>query len=183
MGVQWTWDFTWTHLPTRLPCPFPYNPPRYVLWPRIDQKTCLKSIQASGFEPVVVPMRREGDQLVTDVEVGAAGFVGCWAGHRCGGGLLVLWGESREGACCLNAQLAGSELRHIKLPTSAAQWHPDACCGHGTSLPLVRPCIVSTRQLHVTTDTGHPSRSGAARGGCHRLRCDHNQLLCATGGR
>ncbi|EFN58500.1 hypothetical protein CHLNCDRAFT_19872 [Chlorella variabilis] len=36
---------------------------RYVLWPRIDQKTCLKSIQASGFEPVVVPLRLEGDQL------------------------------------------------------------------------------------------------------------------------
>ncbi|PRW56294.1 O-phosphoseryl-tRNA(Sec) selenium transferase [Chlorella sorokiniana] len=41
---------------------------RYVLWPRIDQKTCLKSIQASGFEPLVVPMRLEGDQLVTDLE-------------------------------------------------------------------------------------------------------------------
>jgi len=60
--------------PPACPARSPYNPPRYVLWPRIDQKTCLKSIKASGFEPVVVPMRREGDQLVTDVEVGAAGF-------------------------------------------------------------------------------------------------------------
>ncbi|KAI3436767.1 hypothetical protein D9Q98_006179 [Chlorella vulgaris] len=41
---------------------------RYVLWPRIDQKTCLKAVQASGYEPVVVPMRLEGDELVTDVE-------------------------------------------------------------------------------------------------------------------
>lgn len=41
---------------------------RYVLWPRIDQKTCLKAIQAAGYEPVVLPMRLEGDQLVTDVQ-------------------------------------------------------------------------------------------------------------------
>ena len=40
---------------------------RYVLWTRIDQKTCLKAITAAGYEVVVVPPRREGDQLVTDV--------------------------------------------------------------------------------------------------------------------
>jgi hypothetical protein len=49
---------------------------RYVLWPRIDQKTCLKAVQASGYEPLVVPMRLEGDQLVTDVEVGAGWLPG-----------------------------------------------------------------------------------------------------------
>lgn len=49
---------------------------RYVLWPRIDQKTCLKAVQASGYEPVVVPMRLEGDELVTDVEVGAGWLPG-----------------------------------------------------------------------------------------------------------
>lgn len=43
-------------------------PRRYVLWPRIDQKTCLKCIQAAGFEPVVVPLRQQGDQLGTDME-------------------------------------------------------------------------------------------------------------------
>lgn len=87
------------HNPRSTTC---HSPHRYVLWPRIDQKTCLKSIQASGYEPVVVPMRLEGDQLVTDVEVGGL-LVGCWlqgqltardtsqllpAGHGCGGGLL-----------------------------------------------------------------------------------------------
>lgn len=41
---------------------------RYVLWPRIDQKTCLKCVQAAGYEPVVVPLRLQGDQLCTDVE-------------------------------------------------------------------------------------------------------------------
>ena len=52
------------------PCPLcPALPAcRYVLWPRIDQKTCLKAIQAAGFEPLVIPMRLEGEQLVTDVE-------------------------------------------------------------------------------------------------------------------
>lgn len=40
---------------------------RYVIWPRIDQKTCLKCITAAGFTPIVVPMRLEGDQLVTDM--------------------------------------------------------------------------------------------------------------------
>lgn len=41
---------------------------RYVLWPRIDQKTCLKSITAAGLEVVVLPLELQGDQLVTNVE-------------------------------------------------------------------------------------------------------------------
>lgn len=40
---------------------------RYVIWPRIDQKTCLKCITAAGYEPVVVSMALQGDQLVTDL--------------------------------------------------------------------------------------------------------------------
>ncbi|KAK9794028.1 hypothetical protein WJX73_005919 [Symbiochloris irregularis] len=40
---------------------------RFVIWPRIDQKTCLKAITAAGLEPVVVAMRLQGDELVTDV--------------------------------------------------------------------------------------------------------------------
>lgn len=40
---------------------------RYVLWPRIDQKTCLKAIVAAGLTPVPVPPRLEGDELATDV--------------------------------------------------------------------------------------------------------------------
>lgn len=41
---------------------------RYVIWSRIDQKTCLKSIAAANLVPVVVPLVLQGDQLETDVE-------------------------------------------------------------------------------------------------------------------
>ncbi|GFH15597.1 sep-tRNA:Sec-tRNA synthase, partial [Haematococcus lacustris] len=40
---------------------------RYVVWSRVDQKTCLKAITAAGLQPVVVELLLEGDQLVTDV--------------------------------------------------------------------------------------------------------------------
>ncbi|KAK9810417.1 hypothetical protein WJX72_010391 [[Myrmecia] bisecta] len=39
---------------------------RYVIWPRIDQKTCLKAIISAGLEAVVVANKLEGDQLRTD---------------------------------------------------------------------------------------------------------------------
>ncbi|GBG31312.1 O-phosphoseryl-tRNASec selenium transferase [Hondaea fermentalgiana] len=42
--------------------------PRYVVWPRIDQATCLKCIQTAGFEPIVVPNKRDGDVVCTDLE-------------------------------------------------------------------------------------------------------------------
>ena len=41
---------------------------RYVLWPRIDQKSCLKAISATGLTPVVVENVCTGDELCTDVE-------------------------------------------------------------------------------------------------------------------
>lgn len=43
---------------------------RYVLWPRVDQKTCLKSITAAGFQVVPVAMSRAAgsDELSTDME-------------------------------------------------------------------------------------------------------------------
>lgn len=41
---------------------------KYILWPRIDQKTCFKSMYTAGFEAVVIPMKVQGDQLVTDLE-------------------------------------------------------------------------------------------------------------------
>lgn len=40
---------------------------RKVIWPRIDQKTCLKAIVSAGFEPVVVENVLEGDELRTDL--------------------------------------------------------------------------------------------------------------------
>ncbi|XP_063321243.1 O-phosphoseryl-tRNA(Sec) selenium transferase [Pelmatolapia mariae] len=41
---------------------------RYILWPRIDQKSCFKSMITAGFEPVVVENVLEGDELRTDLE-------------------------------------------------------------------------------------------------------------------
>ena len=43
---------------------------KYVIWPRIDQKSCFKSIITSGFEPVIIENTFEGgngDELRTDV--------------------------------------------------------------------------------------------------------------------
>lgn len=40
----------------------------YVVWSRIDQKTCIKCISAAGYTPIVVPLKLEGDSLVTDVD-------------------------------------------------------------------------------------------------------------------
>lgn len=53
---------------------------KYVIWPRVDQKTCLKAIitagicynvgdERVGFQPLVVENKQEGDELVTDTEV------------------------------------------------------------------------------------------------------------------
>ncbi|XP_035671744.1 O-phosphoseryl-tRNA(Sec) selenium transferase-like [Branchiostoma floridae] len=40
---------------------------KYVLWPRIDQKSCFKAIKTAGFEAVVIENRLEGDELRTDL--------------------------------------------------------------------------------------------------------------------
>ncbi|MFT7806305.1 O-phosphoseryl-tRNA(Sec) selenium transferase [Arapaima gigas] len=41
---------------------------QYIIWPRIDQKSCFKSMVTAGFEPVVVENVLEGDELRTDLE-------------------------------------------------------------------------------------------------------------------
>jgi len=41
---------------------------KFVIWSRIDQKSCFKSIVTAGLEPVVVELKRDGDSLCTDVE-------------------------------------------------------------------------------------------------------------------
>ena len=41
---------------------------KYVIFPRIDQKTCLKSIYTANLVPIDVEPKVEGDELVTDVE-------------------------------------------------------------------------------------------------------------------
>lgn len=40
----------------------------HVIWSRIDQKSCFKAIGAAGFQPIVVQLKRDGDQLTTDLE-------------------------------------------------------------------------------------------------------------------
>ncbi len=40
---------------------------RYVLWPRIDQKTCLKAIASAGLEAVPLALAQHGDELRTDM--------------------------------------------------------------------------------------------------------------------
>ena len=40
---------------------------KYVLWPRIDQKTCLKAVVSAGLEPIVIKNLLLGDQLSTDM--------------------------------------------------------------------------------------------------------------------
>jgi len=39
-----------------------------VLWPRIDQKSCLKAILTAGLTPIPLPLAQDGDELRTDVE-------------------------------------------------------------------------------------------------------------------
>ncbi|XP_006899332.1 PREDICTED: O-phosphoseryl-tRNA(Sec) selenium transferase [Elephantulus edwardii] len=41
---------------------------KYILWPRIDQKSCFKSMITAGFEPVVIENVLEGDELRTDLQ-------------------------------------------------------------------------------------------------------------------
>jgi len=41
---------------------------KYVIWSRIDQKSCFKSILTAGLEPVVIELVRVGDELQTDVD-------------------------------------------------------------------------------------------------------------------
>ncbi|XP_048237415.1 O-phosphoseryl-tRNA(Sec) selenium transferase-like [Haliotis rufescens] len=40
---------------------------KYVIWPRIDQKSCFKSIITAGFQPLVIENQLVGDELQTDV--------------------------------------------------------------------------------------------------------------------
>ncbi|XP_030047106.1 O-phosphoseryl-tRNA(Sec) selenium transferase [Microcaecilia unicolor] len=41
---------------------------KFIIWPRIDQKSCFKSMITAGFEPVVIENVLEGDELRTDLK-------------------------------------------------------------------------------------------------------------------
>jgi len=40
---------------------------QYVLWPRIDQKSCLKAVVAAGLTPIPIENELQGDELRTDL--------------------------------------------------------------------------------------------------------------------
>eukprot|EP00960_Hanusia_phi_P064476 765802-Hanusia_phi.AAC.9 len=39
-----------------------------VIWPRVDQKTCLKSLLAMGLTPIIIDNKLEGDEVVADMD-------------------------------------------------------------------------------------------------------------------
>ncbi|KAI9209895.1 soluble liver antigen/liver pancreas antigen [Polychytrium aggregatum] len=45
---------------------------KYVLWPRIDQRSCLKSIVTAGLIPIVIENILDNDQVTTDLDAVAA---------------------------------------------------------------------------------------------------------------
>ncbi|XP_032079959.1 O-phosphoseryl-tRNA(Sec) selenium transferase [Thamnophis elegans] len=54
---------------------------RYILWPRIDQKSCFKAMVTAGFEPVVIENVLEGDELRTDLQAVEAKILDLGADH------------------------------------------------------------------------------------------------------
>lgn len=42
---------------------------KYVIWPRIDQKTCLKCIITAGYEPIIISNLIKEDELSTNIEL------------------------------------------------------------------------------------------------------------------
>lgn len=41
---------------------------KYVIMPRIDQKSCIKSVVAAGFTPIIIENLLVGDELRTDLK-------------------------------------------------------------------------------------------------------------------
>ena len=39
---------------------------KYVIWSRVDQKSCFKAILTAGLEPVIMSLVKAGDELRTD---------------------------------------------------------------------------------------------------------------------
>jgi len=48
---------------------------KYIIWPRMDQKSCFKAMLTAGCVPVVVELKRVGDELCTDMEAVEAEIV------------------------------------------------------------------------------------------------------------
>eukprot|EP00039_Didymoeca_costata_P007386 m.99126 g.99126 ORF g.99126 m.99126 type:complete len:473 (-) comp13666_c0_seq3:83-1501(-) len=41
---------------------------KYVLWPRVDQKSCFKAICSAGLTPVIIPNKLVGDEIQTNMD-------------------------------------------------------------------------------------------------------------------
>uniref|UniRef100_A0A1B0CW45 O-phosphoseryl-tRNA(Sec) selenium transferase n=1 Tax=Lutzomyia longipalpis TaxID=7200 RepID=A0A1B0CW45_LUTLO len=65
MATGMTLMFTMLHFQRTRKLP---EDPKIVLWSRIDQKSCFKSMTSGGFHPLIIDTIRRGDLLCTDVE-------------------------------------------------------------------------------------------------------------------
>ena len=124
----------------RLPLPWPH---RYIVWSRIDQKTCFKAIITAGFAPLIIELKRKGDALVTDTQAVEVRVVSICDVARAPRRLFELMR-------CAPARFPG--CRRQSLPTVPAPFWPSS--QQHRALPRAR----------VTTSK--PSPVSAARGRC-----------------
>lgn len=141
-----------------------------MLWPRIDQKTCLKSIQASGFEPLVIPMRLVGDQLETDLaalaaqmeRLGRAGVAAvvtttsCFAPRAADDVVAGAAGQQGpHGRCTAGQRRRGAAGRRGRAPLRARRGAAARACACDA---LAQPACCGTALTH-----GPPSRAAVAK--------------------
>ena len=141
------------------PAPLPL--PRYVLWPRVDLKTCFKSITAAGFEVVPIPMRRrEGaGELTTNLgaiqqrleELGAE-QVG-WGRHACAALQLLAPGGGWPAGAAWRGERSGLPALSQPPLLSLLPAGPGSAAGRGcslrSSLPLLCSAPARPRDLQV----------------------------------
>ena len=102
---------------------------KYVIWPRVDQKSCFKAISTAGFIPLVVPNKLVGDEVVTDVDAIKALLLEHGADN-------VLCTDALFLETTLHTQCLGSEAFGYRQPNTLVLQHyplgnavylPDVC--------------------------------------------------------
>eukprot|EP00041_Stephanoeca_diplocostata_P012147 m.202481 g.202481 ORF g.202481 m.202481 type:complete len:497 (+) comp18833_c0_seq1:206-1696(+) len=53
---------------------------KYVVWSRVDQKSCFKAIVSAGYIPIVVPNKLAGDEVVCDLDALTRAVRSCGSG-------------------------------------------------------------------------------------------------------
>lgn len=139
---------------------------RYVVWSRIDQKTCLKSIVSANLLPVVIEPKQQGDALVTDCDAMEAAVqqlggtnvacivttTSCFAPRNCDDVRL------RATRCTVTQYIIDVSI------TSPGNVCLEMCAQNHAALPSLRLLV-----------NAHPMPSGSAVGlGC----CMHQSELC-----